>query len=181
MGNQRPRFSQTESHLAEKPLALPRTKLNVMEFIQVMGKQSPIPEVLCVPKLPRVSPQIAVNGLPLRTANTPRAAFPFPFAETRKSALFETLNPSFHSARVLPENISNLITGEPLRYQQDAMQSVIIAGFFGSQDFLLHCNTHNLGIGDLQFTHSCALLTINMTGGAYENNLFMRHYLCRFV
>jgi hypothetical protein len=177
MGNQRPRFSQTKSHLAEQPLTLPYTKLNIMEFIQMMCKQSAIPEVLFVPKFPWVPPQIAVNGLPLRIAETPRTTFPFSFSEARKAALFETLNPAFHSAWVLPENITNLIAGEPLSYQQDPVQSVVIAGFFGSQNFLLHRNAHNFGIGDLQFTHARALLPINMTGSAHENNLFMRHYL----
>jgi hypothetical protein len=158
MGDQRPWLSQTEPHLAEKPLTLPHAQANVMKCLQVMGKEFSIPEVLRVSKLPWISPQVAINSFPLGFAETPRSALSFAFMQPGKAAIFKTLHPAFDSPRVLPENIGNIIAVEAVSNQEDAMQPMIVARFRGSQDFLLHGNPHDLFIRDLQFTHARALL-----------------------
>jgi hypothetical protein len=181
MSNKRPRFSQTESHLAEKSLALPDTQIDFMELVQMIGKELPIPEVLRVSELSWVSPQIAVDGLPLGLREPPRPPISFAFMQPGETALFESLHPSFDCAGVLPENIGNLIAVQALANQKNTVKPVVITGFLGSQYLLLHCNRHDLGIRDLQFTHERALLSQNMAGGANKDNLIMRHYLCRYV
>jgi hypothetical protein len=177
MGDQRPRLSQTEPHLAKKPLTLPHTQANSMECFQVVGQQFTVPELLRVSKLSWIAPQILIHGFPLGLAETSRASFSFAFMQPSKAKVLETLHPTPNSARVLPENISNVIAIEAVSYQQHTMQPMIVAGFLGSQDFLLDRNPHDLFIGDLQFAHVRALLPHNMAGGADESNRIMRHYL----
>jgi hypothetical protein len=152
-----------------------------MRLFQVMGEDFPVPEILRVSKLPWVSPQITVDGFPLGLAKMSRPALPFAFMQSSEAAFLKTLHPAFNSTRVLPENIGDVITVKAVTNQEDAMQRVIVAGLFRAQDFLLHCNPHDLRIRDLQFTHARALLSLNMAGGTDEGNLIMRHYLCRSV
>jgi hypothetical protein len=59
--------------------------------------------------------------------------------QARQTALFKPPHPAFDGARILPEDIGNVIAAEALSNQQDAVQPVIIARSFRSQDFLLHC------------------------------------------
>jgi hypothetical protein len=181
MGDQRAGFPQAESHLAEQALTLPHTQVNIMKLFQVMGEDFSVPEILRVSKLPWVSPQITIDGFPLGIAKTSRPALPFAFMQSSETAVLKTLHPAFNSTRILPEDIGYVITVKPVSNQEDAMQPVIVAGFLRAQDFLLHCNPHDLRIRDLQFTHARALLHHNMAGGADESNVIMRHYLCRSV
>jgi hypothetical protein len=181
MGNNWPRFSQSESHLAKKALTLPHAQTNVMKCFQVMGKKFAVPKVLHVPKVSWFSTQIAMDDLPLGFIKASWSPLPFTFMQAREAAFFKTLYPSFDSTRVLPENMGNVIAVETLSNQQDTMQPVIISGFLRSQNFLLHCNPHNFLVRDLQFTHRRALLHQTMAGGDDESNLIMRHYLRRCV
>ena len=160
-------------------MTLPHAQINVMKCFQVVGKEFPVPEALRVSKLPWTSPQCPIDGFPLGLTETSRTALPFSFMQSGKPAFFKALNPAFDRAGVLSQNTGNVITAQAVSNQEDAMQPVIIAGFLGSQDFLLHRNPHDLFIRDLQFTHGRALLSQNMAGGAEESNLIMRHNLCR--
>ena len=181
MSNERPRFSQPESHLPEKPLALTHAQINVVELFQVIGKESAIPQVLRVAEFPWVSPQIAVYGIPLFIAEPPRTSIPVSFMQTCEAALLKTLYPAFDRARVLSENIGHIVTGEAMSNQKNAVQPVVISGFLRSQNFLLHRNRHDLLIRDLEFSHVHALLPNTMAGNQGESNHIMRHYLCRGV
>jgi hypothetical protein len=181
MSNERARFSKAKAHLSENPLTLPHPKINIMEFSKVMGEQFAVPEILCVTEFSRVSTQVTVDGLPLSFIKPSRTPFPFTFTQPSEAAFLKTLHPALDCARILPESIGNIVTAKSVGYQEDPMQTVIIAGFLRSQNLLLHCNSHDFLIRNLQFAHFHVLLPNTMAGGYGESNIFMRHYLRRSV
>jgi hypothetical protein len=177
MSNERARLSKAKAHLPENPLTLPHPKLNLMEFFKVMGEQFAVPEILYMAEFSRVSPQVIIEGLPLSFTEPSRTPLSFTFAQTSEAAFLKTVHPAFDRARILPESIGNIVTAKAVGYQEDPMQTVIITGFLRPQNLLLHCNSHNLLIRDLQFAHVHSLLPNTMAGGWGESNINMRHYL----
>jgi hypothetical protein len=177
MSNKGARLSEAKAHLSEDSLTLPYPQINLMEFFKVMGEQFAVPEVLYVTEFPRVAPQVIIDGLPLSFIEPSRTPLPFTFTQCGEAAFFKTLRPAFDRAGILTESIGNLITAKAMGYQEDPVQTVIITGFLRPQNLLLHCNSHDFLIKDLQFAHVHALLPITMAGGYNESNRIMRHYL----
>jgi hypothetical protein len=181
MSNQRARLSKAKAHLSEDSLTLPYPKVNLMESFKVMGEQLAVPEVLVMTEFSRVAPQVTIDGLPLSFIEPSRTPIPLTFTQPGEAAFLKTLHPAFNRSRILPESIANVITAEAMCYQEDPMQTVIITGFLRPQNLLLHCNSHDLLIRDLQFAHVHVLLPKTMAGDYNESNRIMRHYLRRHV
>ena len=74
--------------------------------------------------------------------------------QARESDLLELLDPVLDRAGTLPEKFGHLIGAKAVEDEQNPVKSVVIACFFGSCDFLLDGNSHDLSILNLEFAHT---------------------------
>src|SRR5690606_21761555 len=146
-------FAPPKPKGAEKTLTLTHAQLHVVLDGQMVGKQFPVPKILFVSKIARQLPKVFIDLTMDSFVNCGRTPLSLLILQTGKTALLETLNPVLNGARTVSQEVRYFVTRLACTDQQHAMQAVVVARFFGSDDFLLKSHFHDLGILDLKFAH----------------------------
>ena len=153
LSNHRAWFAPAKTQLAKKALALTNSQLQIVADIHMVRKQFPVPKILIITKIARQTAKIVINLAKRPFVKCGRSPLSFPIFQAGKTTLFETFHPILNGAGTVAEQFRHFVTGFTGTYQQHAVKSVIIARFFGSDDFLLNCHFHNLGILDSKLAH----------------------------
>jgi hypothetical protein len=119
----------------------------------MMTKKLAVPEILRIAKLPWGTPQVNRNAIADIFIHYRGPSWPGRILQPRKTVFFKSAHPVLDSSRSVTKKLGNLGTAKPGANQQDTVKSVVIARFFGSCDFLLDGNSHDLGILNLEFAH----------------------------
>jgi hypothetical protein len=154
MRDQRSGFPAPKAHRPEQALALAHSQFNRVALPQMVRQQSTIPQILPVPQIPRMQPQVSFELFPSRVVQTPRTTFPLAFAQATKAARLKPMHPTFHGGGMLPKPVGDLITAMALADQQDAVQPVIVTRLIGPTNLLLQRDSHGLNIGNLKSFHA---------------------------
>jgi hypothetical protein len=104
-------------------------------------------------ELSRRQPQGGAHPFPLLIAQPPGPPRSLPFSKTCQPVGFETVNPILDRARRVPQPLRHLRAGHPLRDQQHAMQTMIVAGLLGTADLVLQSQHDIGGVGNRQSSH----------------------------
>jgi hypothetical protein len=172
-------LAASESHLPENPLTLPHPQVDRTRFLQVMGQQLTVPEVLAITILPGRLTQCLFQPRPLRAGNARRSARALPVQQSPKPIPIEPMHPPLDRHRVLAKILGHMVTAESVADQQNPMQTVIISRFFRALNFLLQGHLHDFVIVNLQLAHNTvpALAPQEFPKPSPNVNTNMLHYL----
>ena len=120
----------------------------------MMAKKLTVPEILRIPKISGGAPQINGNATTDTFINYGRPPWPGRILQSCKSIFFKSANPILNGTRSMAKKFGYLGTTESGAKKQNAVKPMIIARLFGSQDLLLHSNTHNVSIFNLKLAHN---------------------------
>ena len=130
MGDERARFSQPETELAEQPLTLSNAQVHAVALFQVHCQQLAVPQIPFQPRITRRQAQGGADHFELGFTQPARPSRAFPFAETGQPFSFEAMDPILYRPAGIAQQRSHLRTRHALRHQKHSMQPVIIARFF---------------------------------------------------
>ncbi len=173
--NNRSGFSIAKPKLMKEPLALAYTNIYPITLLKVVAQHLSIPKVLSVAqftwRLSQVFAKFSADfGRKLRwSAGTGR------ILQSCKSTFIKSLNPVLHRARTMAKPFCHIITGMSLRNQQNAMQSMVVAGILGTYNFLFQCNAHIPWGINSKFSHSASFRKQRYSFFNIHNKL------CRYV
>jgi hypothetical protein len=119
----------------------------------MMAKKLTVPEILSISKLPRRTAQINTNPGTDIVINKGRATWSRSLFKPCKATFFKSAHPVLNSTWPMAEKVSNLWATEPGANKQDAVKPVIISRLLGSQNLLLHSDSHDLSILNLKLAH----------------------------
>jgi hypothetical protein len=118
-----------------------------------MAKKVSILEILRMSKLTRTSSKIPSNSFADIFINDRRPARSRCIFKSRKTTFLKRAHAVLNSAWTLTEEFRHAIATEPITYKHNPMRPVIISRLFGSQNLLLHSDSHHVCIDDLKPTH----------------------------
>jgi hypothetical protein len=172
MSQQRAWFPSPETEDVEQTLALAQADTHLIEFRQMMTEQFPIPEVLLVAQVTGGTTEISGDAFGVfrfQRRGTPRA---FLVAQPGQAAILEASDPPGHAARALSEDLGGLVATVSFTNQKQSMESVVVAGFLRTKNFLLNRQFDNVSIVDGQGSHA-----LFPPATMVERNDAMRNYL----
>jgi hypothetical protein len=152
-------FATSKPELAEYALTLPHAELHPIELGQVVRQKLTVPQVLLVSQVTGIGSQIPIHLAQMLVRKPPWTTGALALFQTHKAIPFEPVHPPLDGTRILSQPLRNPMTAQSVSNQQNPVQAVVVPGFFRSHNFLLNGNLHNFRIGDLQFSHSPALLS----------------------
>jgi hypothetical protein len=153
LGNNWTWFTPTKTKRSEKTLTLTHAQSHVVLDGQVVGEQFSIPKILLISKISRQLAKVFINLAIYPFVNCGRSSLSLFIFQTGKTALLETFDPILNGARTVSQKIRYFVTGLACTYQQHAMQSVIVARFFCTNNFLLKSYFHDFGILYFKLAH----------------------------
>lgn len=154
MGDQRSGLTQTKPQLTEETLALPYSQRDAEPLVDEGCQGFSIPQTSHQAK---VFGSLAQNLLELvqlfllQPRRTPR---PLAIDQAGQPLLLEAMHPVLHCPWRIPQQASYLATTHPLGYQQQSMQTVIVACLLRTSDLILQSEDHSISIRDLEFSHA---------------------------
>src|SRR3989339_161083 len=175
-GNDRSRFTSTESQMGKQALTLPYSKKHRIFLRKVMAEKFSIPKVLRIFKRARGFSKIPADRFHnffIPSLWTTRMGC---IHKTCKTFIFKSFRPILNSPWAMIKKIRDFSATESLADQQNTMEAMIIPRFFGSLYLLLNRYFHNSRILDLKFTHG-----ILLSASTIAERINMRNYLCRYV
>jgi len=153
MRNQRARFAEAKSELAEQTLALPHSQRHAELLFHVRRQQLAIPQIGLQSEMLRRQPQSGTNQFELLIAQAAGAPRTLPFPKPRQPVGLETVNPILHRAPRIAQPPGHLRAGQSLRHQQHALEAMMVAGFLGPADLVFESEHDIGGVGNRQISH----------------------------
>ena len=98
--------------------------------------------------------QHGIDFLELLLAQSPGPPGSFAFQQPSQAHLLELVHPVLHRPGCITQQLACLRTCHALRYQQYAVQSMVIARFFRAADLILQSENHGGGVRDAKWSHS---------------------------
>jgi hypothetical protein len=147
-------LAAAESHLPENPLTLAHAQVDRTRFLQVVGQQLTVPEVLAITILPGRLTQCLFQPRPLRGANARRSTWALPVEQSPKPIPIEPMHPPLDGHRVFAKVLGHVVTTQSVADQENPMQTVIIARFLRALNFLLQGYLHDFVIVNSQLAHN---------------------------
>jgi len=151
--NNRARFDQAKLPLAKKPSTLPGSQVQAILPFDMRCQGLPVPKISLQTEIrwPFAQRLLQVQHL-LRTqpARTSRA---LPFLQPCQSLLLKPAHPIFNGPRSITQQLGDLTAIHTLSNKQDAVQTVVIAGFGVSSDFILQTQYYHRSIRNRQWFH----------------------------
>jgi hypothetical protein len=144
-----------------------------MTLPQVMGQQLAIPEVLLITQIARMQAQIPLQCRPNLVAQSSRPTLPFPLTQAGEATLLKAMHPTLDGGGMLAEPVGDVIAAMALPHEQDAVQSVVVAGFIGATNLLLERDSHGFRILNMKCFHAQSLRSFHPDNQAIYTALFM--------
>jgi hypothetical protein len=119
----------------------------------MMAKKLTVPEILRISKLPGRTAHINTNPITDILIDKGRTTWSRSLFKPCKATFFKSAHPILNSTWPMAEKFSNLWATEPGANKQNAVKPVIISRLLGSQNLLLHSDSHDLCILNLKSAH----------------------------
>src|SRR5512139_206211 len=137
-----------------------------------MAEKLSIPQALAIAELGRRAAKVLADGMTDGLTKGSRTSGPGRLLQPGKAAFFKTADPVMHGAGTVTKELGHLSTAESACNQKNAMEAVVVAGFFRSHDLILHREPNDIRILDFQLAHGSLL-----SGFMISEREIMRNYL----
>jgi len=172
LGDHGPGFSPPESQLMKESLALADPHLDLILCFQVMAQEFSVPERLRIAQQVGFFPKVLADGLESVLRQGGRPPHPLSFLEPGEAVILETVDPVLDGAGALPQKSGDIIRTHTGTGEENAVESMVVARFFGSLDFVLDGQPHDVRIRDFQSLHDGLL-----SEPIIAKSINMRNYL----
>ena len=154
MGDQRSGLTQTKPQLTEEPLALPHSQRDAEPLVDEGCQSFSIPQTSYQAKVFGFLAQNFLELVQLFLLQPRRTPRPLAIDQAGQPLLLEAMHPVLHCPWRISQQASHLATAHPLGYQQQSVQTVIVACFLRTSDLILQSEDHSISIRDLEFSHA---------------------------
>lgn len=171
LGDQRTRLAQPEAELPKQVLTLAHSQGNPEAALNPSAERLAVPGIAAQPGFLRAAAQRGIDLLELpltQAAGPPRS---LAFQQTGKPVLFKAVHPILHRSGRITEKPGDFQTTHSLSYEQQPMQTMVVAGLGVATDLILQAEDDGRGIRDGEGFHASIRTQI----------LLMRNYLLRRV
>ena len=136
---------------------MPGPETDLITLAQMLGEQFAVPQILVVAQVARRAPQILEDVRPGGSSQPARAAGAVLFPQPAEAAGRKAMNPPLDRGRMLAQPRPHRRAVVALANQQHRVQPMVIPGFRGAADLLLHRRSPGGRVGDLQSFHAPAV------------------------
>ena len=168
MRDLRPGLSETKAELPEKPLALAHSQCDSPPHGNKLRESLSIPEIGAKAEICRTLSESLGDLLQLLSAESSWPPRPFSFSKTGKAFVFKPSHPIGNRPGSVPKESRYFSATQALSHKKNSVQSVIVAGFVRSADFILEGEHHLFRVSDFGFSHG---------GNSISPWAFVRNYL----
>jgi hypothetical protein len=150
--NFRSRLAKSKTELPEKALALPNAKGDAPLVLNETRKGFSIPKAL-QSELTRIFSQSRFNCDELLFGESTGTPGPLSIDQTCKTLIFKPVDPVRDCPGCIAQDLSNFPATLSLGDEKHGVESMIVAGFLGTANFVLDSHNHVFGIGDCECFH----------------------------
>jgi hypothetical protein len=127
LGDQGARLAPPEAQVPENALTLPHAQVNRIRFVQVVGQELAVPEVLAVAIVPGRLAQRSFQLRPLVGSKARGSAGTLLVLQGPKATFVKAMHPPLNGYWIFAKIPRYLVATQPMADQQYAVQTVIIA------------------------------------------------------
>jgi hypothetical protein len=142
--------------LSEKALTLSNSKGDAPLVLNETRKGFPIPKAL-QSEFGRIFSQGRFNCSELLFGQSTGTPWPLSIDQACKTLIFKPVDPVRDCPGCIAQDLSNLPATLSLRDEKHGVESVIVAGFLGTANFVLDSHNHVFGIGDCECFHGATM------------------------